>query len=217
MSKTRPHEGVNLLSVITGLTAGAVHVVSGPDHLAAVAPIAAHQPKLAMKLGLRWGVGHSSSVAVLGLLGLAAREYVDIDLLSEWSEFAVGFVLVGVGLWGFRQASRLVIAQDKKPDSAERHAHQGHTHTAFFVGALHGAAGTGHLLGVLPSLALPVGQASVYLAAYVVGAILAMTGFGYLMGRIAGWGSLNNLKRVLCSTSLCAVGVGLAWIGLPAH
>lgn len=96
-------------------------------------------------------------------------------------------------------------------------AHQGHNHAAFFVGALHGAAGTGHLFGVLPSLALPTGQAAMYLAAYVFGAVAAMAGFGYALGRVAGLGGPKTLRRVLYASSLVAVLVGFAWIGLPAH
>ena len=38
-----------MLTILTGLAAGTVHVVSGPDHLAALAPIAAHQPKQAVR------------------------------------------------------------------------------------------------------------------------------------------------------------------------
>lgn len=222
-----------MLTVLTGLAAGAVHVVSGPDHLAALAPIAADQPRRAMWLGVRWGLGHGASVVLLGVLGLVARAYVDLHAFSEWSEFAVGFVLIGVGLWALRQARRLVIHQHEHTHNDDTHAHlhihadttphhhpkahRGHNHAAFFVGALHGAAGTGHLFGVLPSLALPTAQAGAYLTAYVFGAVVAMASFGYGLGRIARWGSPRVLRVILYACALTAIGVGCAWIGMPAH
>ena len=222
-----------MLTVLTGLAAGAVHVVSGPDHLAALAPIAADQPKHAMRLGVRWGLGHGASVVTLGLLGLIARTVVDLHAFSQWSEFAVGFVLIGVGLWAFRQASRLVIHQHEHTHDNDTHAHlhihastkphthptahRGHNHAAFFVGALHGAAGTGHLFGVLPSLALPTAQAAAYLATYVVGAVVAMAAFGYGLGRVSRWSSPRTVRGILYASAICAVAVGCAWIGLPAH
>ena len=222
-----------MLPLLTGLAAGAVHVVSGPDHLAALAPIAADHPKRAMTLGIRWGLGHGASVVALGALGLLANATIDIQVLSEWSEFAVGFVLIGVGLWALRQATRLVVHQHEHTHDNDTHthlhihteththphpsAHQRHSHAAFVVGALHGAAGTGHLFGVLPSLALPMEQAVVYLAAYVVGAVGAMAAFGLGLGRLARWGGPRTVRALLYSSAVCAIGVGIAWIALPVH
>lgn len=227
------NEGDELLILLTGLAAGAVHVVSGPDHLAALAPIAADHPSRAARLGIRWGLGHGASVCALGVLGLLARDYVDVQAFSQWSEFAVGFVLIAVGLWALRQATRLVVHHHEHTHENDTHthlhihpqtrvhahpdAHQGHNHAAFFVGALHGAAGTGHLFGVLPSLALPTEQAVFYLGTYVLGAVGAMAAFGYGLGRIARWGSPRVFRGLLYGSALCAIGVGIAWIGLPAH
>mgnify|MGYP003315356662 CR=1 FL=1 len=48
-----------MLTILSGLVAGAAHVVTGPDHLAALAPIAVQEPARAAKLGFRWGLGLS--------------------------------------------------------------------------------------------------------------------------------------------------------------
>jgi len=58
-----------VLAILTGLLAGGVHVLSGPDHLAAVAPLAV-QDRSAWRSGLRWGLGHSSGVLLVGVLSL---------------------------------------------------------------------------------------------------------------------------------------------------
>ena len=222
-----------MLTLLTGLAAGAVHVVSGPDHLAALAPIAADQPRRAAALGFRWGLGHGLSVVILGALAILAREFINVQVFSEWSEFAVGFVLIGVGFWGLRQANRLVIHHHEHTHDNDLHTHlhihthpprdiheeghRGHNHAAFFVGALHGAAGTGHLFGVLPSLALPVEFAVLYLLSYVLGAVGAMVAFGYGLGRFARWGTPRMVRGLVYVSALCAIGVGIAWIGMPVH
>ena len=222
-----------MFAFFTGLAAGAAHVVTGPDHLAALAPIAAHQPRHATRLGLRWGLGHGTGVVALGTLGLFAKQSIDVEALSAWSEFAVGFVLIAVGLWALRKASQIVIhSHGHNHDGNDAHghshfhmhvdhnahshpeAHRGHSHAAFLVGALHGAAGTGHLLGVLPSLALPPMDAALYLAAYFLSAVLAMTAFGGLMGRLSRNGQPETLRTVMYCTSTCAVVIGGAWIGM---
>ena len=63
-----------LISVLTGFAAGAVHVVSGADHMVAMAPQAMAKPKSALKDGLAWGVGHSAGVIILSLFGTTIKD-----------------------------------------------------------------------------------------------------------------------------------------------
>ncbi|MDD9934690.1 MAG: hypothetical protein OXT09_13865, partial [Myxococcales bacterium] len=115
-----------MFSIITGFVAGALHVVSGPDHLAAMAPIAAHDPKRATVLGLKWGLGHGLGALLLGLLGVLARGAIDVEAVAGWSEFLVGFMLVGIGLWAFHRARGLVV-------HAHAHEHDGDAHQHLHV------------------------------------------------------------------------------------
>ena len=48
--------------ILTGIVAGFVHVVSGADHLIAMAPAAINNPHKALKNSFSWGLGHSSGV-----------------------------------------------------------------------------------------------------------------------------------------------------------
>ena len=220
---------VGFLVLLSGLAAGAVHVVTGPDHLAALTPIAIEDPRRAAGQGFRWGLGHGLGALVLGCIGIVARSAIDVDAVSAWSELAAGVALVFIGVWALRRASRIVVhahAHDHEGDShdhihvhasAREHddgeAHRAHSHTAFFVGMLHGAAGTGHLLGVLPSLALPPRQALVYLGAYFVAAVASMSGFGWAMGRWARERGALTLRRAMYGASGLAVVVGVFWVG----
>ena len=80
------------------------------------------------------------------------------------------------------------------------------------VGLLHGMAGTGHLFGVIPALALGVGEAVIYLAAYLVAAVLAMGGFAFLLGRMAAKGGPRLVRRLMYGSGTAALVVGGFWI-----
>jgi hypothetical protein len=217
-----------VLIALTGLAAGSAHVVMGPDHLAALAPLAVHDRGRAVQLGATWGAGHGIAVVLLGLVGQAARGIVDIEALSSWSEFLVGFLLVAMGLWALRAAARLQIHGHPHDHDGGAHvhvhihtpgephtkgAHLSHSHAAAAVGALHGLAGGGHLLGVLPSLALPPAQAVLYLLTYLLGAIGAMALFGLGIGRVAAAGGVRTVRSMMYASAMAAVVIGAWWIG----
>lgn len=217
-----------LLSALTGLIAGSAHVVTGPDHLAALAPLAVHDRARAVQLGATWGAGHGLAVLLLGLIGHAGHGFVDIEALSHWSEFLVGFLLVAMGLWSLRAAARLQIHGHPHDHGGNEHvhvhihapgvnhttdAHRGHSHAAAAVGALHGFAGGGHLFGVLPSLALPSAQAALYLATYLLGAILSMALFGLCVGRVTAIGGATAIRGMMRASAAAAVAIGVWWIG----
>ncbi|MDY0003557.1 MAG: hypothetical protein RBU30_19825 [Polyangia bacterium] len=85
------------------------------------------------------------------------------------------------------------------------------------MGVLHGAAGTGHLLGVLPSLALPPWPAAMYLVSYGLAAIAAMTAFSALLGLVGKRLRPSWLRSFLFASGVVAIGLGLFWMwtGFP--
>ena len=98
----------------------------------------------------------------------------------------MGWLLIAVGLWSIWSN------RSSAPEITE-----GHTHTdnrvVFGVGLFHGMAGTGHLLGVLPSLLLSQMDAAIYLAMYFISAIGAMMGFGWILSKVVStMGSLRT-------------------------
>lgn len=234
---------LTLATIGAGLVAGSIHVVTGPDHLAALAPLAAHEPGRATKTGLKWGLGHGLGAGLLGLLALSLRNLPFVESLSAWSEFLVGIMLLVIGAWAFRAARRMQIhAHNHVHDDIEhRHIHvhgpgekhppekshavaesgdagaHKHSHAPLFVGALHGAAGTGHLLAVLPAMAMPRPQALLYLACYFVAAIASMGLFGAMLGWIGRGRSPRHLRGLMYACSLASIAIGLLWLsnGFP--
>ena len=219
-----------MIAILSGLIAGAGHVWSGPDHLAALAPLAVRQPARAWLPGLRWGIGHSAGVAVIGVLSLLLRELLPVELLSSWGERCVGVMLVGIGLWGLRKALQNTVHTHEHEHDGDHHAHvhihspklnhaaaaHRHTHAAFGIGILHGLAGSSHLLGILPMLAFPTQmQAIGYLAAFAAGTVISMAGFSWAMGlaakRAAGRG-LKLYRALMVGCGAAAMIVGCVWL-----
>lgn len=222
-----------MLAVISGLAAGVLHVLSGPDHLAAIAPLAVHDPRRSWRAGVRWGLGHSAGVFAVGLLMLAVRELIPFEALSAIGERLVGVVLIGVGLWGIRVAFRLQVHTHAHEHDGSRHAHvhlhthpgrehtraaHGHPHAAFGIGVLHGFAGSAHFLGLLPALAFPTRwESGAYLAFFGIGTVAAMAGFSSLVGFLTvSWGGRleRNYRGLMFVCSALAVGVGGWWLVL---
>jgi sulfite exporter TauE/SafE len=223
-----------MLAPLAGFIAGLHHVVTGPDHLAAVAPLAVSDRSAAWRGGLNWALGHAGGAGIIALIAIALREIAPFqaEQLSGWSERLVGVVLVGIGLWGLRKSltQRLhahvhehdghqhvhvhvhtaVDAHDPAANSAHRHGH-----AALAVGTLHGLAGGSHLLGVLPALALHTSDAVLYLAAYGLGTVTAMVSFTTLIGMAsqrAGRAGVGWLRGLMTVSSLAAIAIGVFWL-----
>jgi Na+-transporting NADH:ubiquinone oxidoreductase subunit NqrB len=219
---------------LAGWLAGAVHVLSGVDHLAALAPLSVEAGRRAWRAGLRWGLGHSSGVLIVGAAALLLRGALDLDSISGWGERIVGIVLVALGLWGLRRLSRNRLHSHTHDHAGRAHVHfhvhgaeaahestqaHLHSHAAFAVGTLHGIAGTSHLFGLLPALALPTpGATWSYLAGFGAGTIAAMTLFAGILGWATPRRSAEGLRAyrgLLAIASSLTLLVGLGWILLP--
>jgi hypothetical protein len=219
-----------MLTVVTGAIAGFFHVLSGPDHLAAVAPIAAADRERGWLSGWTWGIGHAAGVVAVAMLAVLLRDALPpIDAISAWSERLVGGALIAVGLWGLRRSTRVRPAAHVHGSVSHDHLHVqagpawirrlGHAHASFCLGVLHGIAGSSHFFGVLPALALPSTGASVaYIAAFGAGTVVAMTAFAAAVGM--GSVRLKNGARahriMMVAAALLAIVVGGVWLIAPA-
>ena len=197
-----------MLALLAGLAAGLIHVVSGPDQLAAVAPMAADGDRDQWKTGLQWGVGHTTGVLLIGLLLLLIKDRLPLAAISAHSEKIVGAALIIVGGWGVWRATRLGMMPQRHP-----HPHVG---ASFAMGTIHGLAGSSHLFGVLPALALPTREASMlYLGGFGFGAIAGMTAFAAAIGLVSAKLGRTNPRRfsgLLYVSSAAALIVGGFWL-----
>lgn len=96
---------------------GVIHVLTGPDHLSAIATLSAvSDPCTSFSLGARWGIGHSTGLLLVGG-ALIIRDslhdnsessgVIDMpDALSHFFESLVGLFMLFLGFFGFRRALR---------------------------------------------------------------------------------------------------------------
>ncbi len=215
-----------MLTLVTGMLAGFFHVLSGPDHLAAVAPIAIADRRRGWIAGWTWGIGHASGVVVVAVVAVLLRDLLpSIDVISAWSERLVGGALIAVGLWALRRSARVQPAAHAHGALSHDHLHVqagpvwmrrlGHAHASFCLGVLHGVAGSSHFFGVLPALALPTRAAALlYIGAFGVGTVAAMTAFAAAAG-FAGARTRNGAlaqRAMMVSAALLAIVVGSVWL-----
>jgi hypothetical protein len=195
-----------MFAFFAGIASGLLHVFSGPDHLAAVAPLASDRERGQWLTGLQWGVGHTIGVLLIGASLLMLKEQLPLDAISAYSERVVGASLILIGSWGLWRAWA------RRAASIEVHTHAG---ASFSMGTIHGLAGSSHLFGVLPALAFPSRISSLlYLAGFGLGAIAGMTAFSTAVGLLS-----SNLRRnsrsysgLLYASSAFALVVGGVWL-----
>jgi hypothetical protein len=220
-----------MLTIVTAaFVAGLVHVLTGPDHLAAVAPLAAADRQRGWFAGWTWGIGHAAGVVAVAVLAILLRDLLpSIDVLSTWGERLVGVALIAIGAWALRRSLRIGTESHAHGVWSHRHLHVeagprwmrrlGHAHASFYMGILHGVAGSSHFLGVLPALALPTRAAALlYISAFGVGTVLAMTGFAAVVGSAGVHlqpGTAGH-RRLMMSAAVLALAVGSWWLVVGA-
>lgn len=136
------------------------------DHLVAVGNIVTRRNNLMLSIkdGIYWGLGHTSTIFLVGCVFLVGKVAFDENDF-RYFEAGVGFMLIGLGVY------RLV----KNPTTTEHSHLHGHQHKlAYGVGLIHGLAGSGALiLSVLTTIKGTVGGI-VYLLIFGVGSIAGM-------------------------------------------
>ena len=214
-----------MLIILSGILAGFIHVISGPDHIAAVAPIAVDQTRDRWKTGAVWGIGHTTGVWLVGIGAYYLRDWLPVEMLSYSSERLVGVALIGIGLWAGRKAIRNTVHTHTHDHDGAHHTHihiharesHRHAHTTGGIGLLHGIAGSSHLFGVLPALGLPTASDTLtYLLAFGISSVVAMSGFTWFIGQIIlrFEHRVNGYRLVLGGSAVTALIVGCFWLAI---
>ena len=212
-----------LIVILTGILAGFVHVVSGADHLVAMAPSAITSPKFAIKNSLSWGLGHSSGVIVLAIIGIFIKDITSLDKFSNFAEFFVGISLLIVGVFAIRNSLNLKIHFHSHQHNGVAHNHlhfhskvkkkyYKHSHALTGLGVLHGLAGGSHFLAVLPALALPLPNAFAYLISYLSGSLGSMSIFTFLISFTTLNAEQKLIRRFIAFAGGISFAMGLFWV-----
>jgi len=185
---------VLLASVVLGL-----RHASDPDHLAAVTSLIAggdttpraHKAGL---MGLSWGLGHATTLVLLGLPVLLFNRYLP-SFAQRLVEVAIGCVIIGLALrlllhskhnWGHHHLFNKV--QPHHVHEVVQHEGRAIRRTpwgAYGLGLLHGAGGTAGLTLLLLARIPDRAAAGTALVLFALGTAMSMallsTGFGMLI------------------------------------
>jgi len=227
------------LPLLSGVIMSIIHVVSGPDHLAAVTPLAISSKQKSWSIGMIWGLGHVFGMMLLGLIFLLIKNQIIIDSISAYGEFLVGLLLIAIGLWALFRLRKYhggkhghihphahgekVHIHNHQHENQSEHSHEHiKTHrqnlfSALTIGIVHGIAGLSHLVALLPTLALPTKSGAIfYLIGFGFGTIVAMIAYAFTLGIITH--KADEKQKVNLSIYLrlfggiMALGVGVLWL-----
>jgi ABC-type nickel/cobalt efflux system permease component RcnA len=107
-----------MIIFLTGFIASIAHVVTGPDHLAAVTPLAIDSRKKSWMVGLSWGFGHTIGMLLIGVLFVLFKAYLPVEAISNHSDMVIGALLIGIGGYAILRTSL-------------RHSHGNRPHAQF--------------------------------------------------------------------------------------
>lgn len=206
------------LPLATALFAGFTHALEA-DHMAAVTAFVSRRPHplRALGFGVRWGIGHSIALLVVGGVMILLQVRLPTALVRAL-EFGVGAMLLGLGLWALagvfhRRASTRTHGGAHVHGLTHSHVHPRDT---TWVGAAHGLAGTAGFLALLPVpfISSPW-LAGGYLLLFGIGTIVAMGLYALLAGLLihrvgARAPTLGRGLRAL--TALASVVIGFLWM-----
>lgn len=179
-----------MFTLLLGLLLGIKHAFEA-DHIIAVSTILTEQRnsyKSAL-VGTFWGIGHTATLFIVGIIILLAKVSIPARI-SNILEFGVGIMLVFLGIRNFMQGRILIHQHEHKHNNTNhkhKHYHKGETnlhahHKSFFIGSVHGLAGSGALMILVLSTINSVTQGLYYIILFGIGSIFGMTAMSFIIG-----------------------------------
>ncbi len=229
--------GVGVLLLVS-LLLGLRHA-SDPDHLAAVTTLIASDKdhgkvKKAGLMGLLWGLGHGTTLVLLGLPLVLFNRFLP-EPVQQAAETLIGLIIVLLAVrllmrWR-RGLYHVHVHSHDDRDEPHRHVHshkegRDHAHghpvphrtplSSYGVGLVHGIGGSGGLTLLLLSTISDPAQAAAALLLFAAGTAVSMsllsTAFGLV---IAGEPVARNFERVAPVLGVLGMAFG-AWYALGA-
>jgi hypothetical protein len=186
-------------------------------------------------LGLLWGLGHTATLFVAGLIVLLLAVSIP-ENVSQRLEFGVGLMLLFLGattLTGFKVGKFLrgLFGKGEKHAHTHEHVHaesgiihshshdhsadHRHGHKSLLVGMIHGMAGSGALMLVVLSTISSVPLGLAYIAIFGAGSIASMAAMSTLIGmpfaRAGVHARTSKLLRYATAAVTLVIGFGLVY------
>ncbi len=220
--------------------AGILHSFE-PDHVTAISVLATEnaitQKKVSLKMVLKasqWAFGHSFTLLLFGGLALLFKSMFNllINDISFYAEWAVGPIMIWLGIVAIKRNHRIneMVQIHKKIEAHEHdlsnpihlHGTQGEEiavnpmSKSFWIGMLHGLAGTGGALtSALVLSSSSTKEAILILAIESLGIIIAMAAYSYVLISVVSRFLERNLavfKWMNGVTGVASIVIGIVWI-----
>lgn len=208
-------------AVLLGASSGALHAVTGPDHVLSLGPLMLGRPPAPWRIGLSWGAGHALGTLLLALPVVWFTQSVHLPWLAALGDRLAGLALIATAAWSFfhgrahtASVARVVAGGAAAAGAAEASAAtRVVARNALLVGVVHGVTGAASLLLLVPMLAAGSRLVSVgFLVAFALGSTLGMALLTSLLARL---GSrlqprlIGRARALLCSAS---AALGAFWV-----
>ena len=226
------------LIIIAGLLIGLVHAFE-PDHIGAMSTQLIKNTNKSKKQDLRnltvvaslkgalWGMGHTSSIILIGLL-IAGLSLNIPDNFFISAEVIVGFMLIILGIFTF--TNRSIFKQKHihphKHSNGISHTHphthnedHKHGHKAYLIGCIHGVAGSGSLVALTAATMNGFDMMIYFLILFGIGSIIGMTVASGVIGLpfifLSKVGSVTKYLRYVIASITFIIGINIIFsIGL---
>ena len=218
-----------------GFALGLRHALDS-DHLIAVSTIVSERRGFwsSSLVGMMWGFGHTASLLIVGLAVVAFNFQIP-EALAQGMEFSVALMLIILGanvLWKIVRGGTFHLHAHKHDDHLHVHPHVHsveagvereleHHHPSrvgkkpFFVGMVHGMAGSAALmlivLATIPSRSLALFYIGIFGLGSVGGMLLMSTLVGLPFVLTAQHDRLNGVVRVSAGILSVCFGLFYAW------
>lgn len=214
-----------LSSAWTGFFAGCLHTLSGPDHLAALAPLSIGRSRMeSAAVGALWGCGHDAGQVIFGLIFLLLKDRLHIEIIQTWGTRVVGITLLVIGAMGIKEASEAptpcVALENGECDVSAYESLDNPVvgkkkigFATFATGIVHGLQPDA-LMMVLPALALPSRlSGAAFLIMFLFGTVVAMGSYTVFIGSCSE--ALKDripriTEKLTWASSLIAIALGFA-------
>lgn len=159
-----------LVPIIFAAVIGFGHAFEA-DHLVAVSSIVTKRTKLklAIKDGIYWGLGHTSTILLIGITIILGKLVID-EIYFSYLEACVGIMLLFIGIYRLRSVIQ--------GGAMESHAHlvndKSHHHVAYGIGAVHGLAGSGVMVLLVMTEIKDTVPSLLYLLIFGLGSVAGM-------------------------------------------
>jgi hypothetical protein len=160
-----------MVAALAGLGSGAIHAVSGPDHLLSLAPLSVGTGRRAWRVGLLWGLGHALGTLLCAAAVAMAAAALDLDVLSTYGDRLAGVALLVTGGMGLRRWLTHRAPYDQTTHAGRRAT----TRNVLTIGFIHGMTGAAAVLMLLPAaVSSSAAWQMLFLGGFAFGSTVAM-------------------------------------------